>query len=151
MTTADLPAIDAVQHASFVPELWEDMSLFEGILAHYGRASFVAEKDGVVLGYLITHPTYIERDDFEDGCKDLDGGEDHLYVHDLCVSPDGRGMGIAKLLLERLDVFARENGFLKYCAIAVQDAESFWLKQGFEVVKSYPYNGEPGVLMVRAL
>jgi|GEM_PF-2421113 len=151
MTLADLPAIDQVQQASFIEELWEDMSLFQGILDKYDRASFVAEKRGIVLGYLLTHPSRIDRDDFENGCEDLNSSEDHLYIHDLCVHPDGRGMGIANLLLSKLEEFAKENGFHKFAGIAVQDAESFWLKQGLKQLKPYPYHGEPGTLMVKEL
>lgn len=151
MTAADLPAIDRVQRASFTPELWEDMSLFKDILAGYEHSSFVAHKDGALLGYLLTYPSIIERDDFESGWKDLSGLEDHLYIHDLCVSPDGRGKGIAALLLDKLEACAREQGFLKFCGIAVQSSESFWRKQGFTPLKPYPYHGEPGTLMVKTV
>ncbi len=151
MTLADLPAIDEVQRVAFIEELWEDMSLFQSILEKYARSSFVAHKNGALLGYLITHPSRITRDDFENGCEELSGDEDSLYIHDLCVHPDGRGTGIAALLLEKLDAFAKENSFAKFAGIAVQGAESFWLKQGFEPVKPYSYRGEPGTLMMKEL
>jgi len=151
MTVSDLPAIDRVQRASFVPELWEDMSLFEGVLEGYERSSFVAHKSGELLGYLLTYPTILERDDFEDGLKDLCGEEDHIYIHDLCVHPDGRGKGIANALLEQLEIFAKDNGFTKFCGIAVQGTESFWRKHGFKKLKPYPYHGEPGVLMIKTV
>ncbi|MFP4465044.1 MAG: GNAT family N-acetyltransferase [Alphaproteobacteria bacterium] len=79
-----------------------------------------------------------------------------IYIHDLCVCPKARGMGVARLLLEHLYIFARDNGFLKLCAIAVQGAERFWLRQNFVKVKPYSYNGTsgngtPGTLMVREI
>ncbi len=149
MTLDDLPLIDKVQRAAFIEELWEDMSLFQDVLEGYAKSSFVAHKDGALLGYLLTYPSVIERDDFEGGWRDLCGHEDYLYVHDLCVHPDGRGLGIANLLLKDLEKFAEKNGFRKFAGIAVQDSISFWLKHGFTALKPYPYHGEPGTLMVK--
>jgi ribosomal protein S18 acetylase RimI-like enzyme len=151
MTLADLPAIDEMQRVAFIPELWEDMSLFQGILEKYDRSSFAAHKNGVLLGYLLTHPSRITRDDFENGCEELSGDEDSLYIHDLCIHPNGRGAGIAKLLLQNLEEFAKENGFSRFAGIAVQNTDDFWLKQGLVPLKAYTYRGEPGMLMVREL
>ena len=151
MTPADLTSIDDVQRVSFAPELREDMSLFEGILETYSDLSFVAEKSGALAGYLLAHPTSIERDDFEMGCEDLSGNEEYIYIHDLCIHPDHRRTGLALQLFNTLEKSAKEKGFDKLCGIAVQDSEGFWLKQGFEVILPYSYHGVPGTLMVKTL
>ena len=151
MIVSDLPAVDVIQRKSFVPELIEPMSLFEKMLSHYDHASYVAELDNHIVGYLMAHPSTDDSDDYEEGFWPLTGNEEALYIHDMCVDPSCRGKGVAKSLFERLVVFASENNFQKLVGIAVQDADSFWQNLGFTMLYSYPYKGEEGMFMIKEL
>jgi GNAT superfamily N-acetyltransferase len=76
----------------------EDMKkwLFSGSPA---AAGFVAEKDGVIVGYAIyfrSFSTFL--------------GKPGIWLEDLYVSPALRGQGIGKALLKRLAVTAAEGG-----------------------------------------
>ncbi len=61
--------------------------------------AFVAEEDGMILGFAL----YYIRYSTWKGCR--------LYLEDLIVTEAARGKGIGKLLFDRLIVEARELGY----------------------------------------
>jgi len=61
--------------------------------------TFVAEVDGVIVGFAL----YYIRYSTWKGCR--------MYLEDLIVTEDWRGKGVGKLLFDRLIVEAREMGF----------------------------------------
>jgi len=149
MTIEDLPGIDQVQRASFAPAFWEDMSMFKEIIEHAPSFCVLAENKGEVLGYVLAYPSLLERDDFENGWRDLTGDETYIYVHDLSITPNGRGQGLARQLFNALDFAAKDNGFTNFAGIAVQESKGFWEKLGFEVSAARLYHGQPGNLMIK--
>jgi len=61
--------------------------------------TFVAEVDGVIVGFAL----YYIRYSTWKGCR--------MYLEDLIVTEEWRGKGVGKLLFDRLIVEAREMGF----------------------------------------
>lgn len=59
----------------------------------------LAEEAGVVLGfvYVVTNRDYFS-------------GEAHAYVEDLAISPDARGKGVARALMQAAEDWTREQG-----------------------------------------
>ena len=151
MEIADLTSINEVQRAAYIPELLEDMSIFELILENDSQSSFVAFDDGRMSAYVLSYPSMLDRDDFESGWRDLTGEENTLYIHDLCVHPDYRGQGIAQRLFGKAEAYAREKDMEQLAGIAVQNSENFWSKFGFKALKPFSYHGESGFLMVKNL
>ena len=151
MRQEDLAAVYAVQLSAFPSNFIEPLSMFEEILHHYDEASYVAEFDGRVVGYILGHPADEGRDDFDKGSWAIRGDEESLYLHDLCLNPDYQGQGVARTLFERVEARAKFLEFKQLIGISVQDTQSFWIKMGFKMVRPYSYNGEDGTFMVKAL
>jgi ribosomal protein S18 acetylase RimI-like enzyme len=68
-----------------------------------------------------------------------------LYIHDLCVSKDHRGEGIAKALVSK----ALENELSPKALVSVLDSQRFWNKFGFMSQRSFDYYGGIGRYMIR--
>ncbi|MDA0675881.1 MAG: GNAT family N-acetyltransferase [Proteobacteria bacterium] len=68
-----------------------------------GRAffkAFLAEQASIAMGVVLFYPVY------HPSC-----GAPGLFMEDLVVSPEARGEGIGRLLLNHLAAYARSNGF----------------------------------------
>lgn len=79
------------------------------------QASFVAERDGAVVGFMTLKP---------DGCIDL-----------AFVAPDAMGSGVAKRLYERILAEAAASGLRRLHTEASHLARPFFQRQGWSVVK----------------
>lgn len=74
----------------------------------------------------------------------------NLYLHDLAVAPEARGLGVASLLCRELLARAGQKRFLSITLVSVQNSADFWKKFGFvEVpdVKPSPSYLENAVFM----
>jgi ribosomal protein S18 acetylase RimI-like enzyme len=68
-----------------------------------------------------------------------------LYLHDLAVSQDSRGLGVGKRLIENLLPVAKLHLFKQVMLVAVQGSESFWVQFGFTEVQDTPVCSSYGV------
>lgn len=148
MHQEDLPAVHAVQISAFAPELHEDIELFTRVFQASPESCFVAEdSSGVVGGYVLSYPSVVERDDFENGPRPLTGGEDALYIHDLCVGPSLQREGLGTALLGKARAFAESSNLALLCGIAVGNAAPFWARQGFIMNQNGTYHDTPATFM----
>lgn len=101
------------------------------ILSDDGRPVFVAEKDGNVLGYIFcVHQQYIGNNSLTDIKT--------LYIDDLCVDENARGMNIGRSLYNYAVDYARENGFYNVTLNVWADninAVKFYEKFGLKIQK----------------
>lgn len=75
-----------------------------GIIADDSRPIFVAESGGKVLGYAFCiHQQYIDNNNMTDIKT--------LYIDDLCVDEEARGMHIGTALYNYVLKYAEENGY----------------------------------------
>lgn len=58
-----------------------------------------------------------------------------LCIHDLAVHPDHRGSGAAGHLIDHAATQARQAGLAGLALVAVEGAEAYWARQGFEAVQ----------------
>jgi GNAT superfamily N-acetyltransferase len=110
------------------------------------------------LGYVLSHPwrsgSVPKLDAFLEA---IPSEADVLYIHDLALLPDARGMGAAREIIAQLKVQATEQGFTRMALCAVNGSVPFWTGQGFEVVpdpnlaKSLASYGEDARYMIRSL
>ncbi len=113
---SDIPVIDKLLyqvhkiHSDIRPDLFNkgtkkytDEEL-RSIIADELTPVFVAEKDGVVLGYAFCiHQQHINDNNLTDIRT--------LYIDDLCVDEASRGMHVGRALYDHVISYARENGY----------------------------------------
>lgn len=113
---ADIPVIDQLLyqvhkiHSDIRPDLFNkgtkkytDEEL-RSIIADELTPVFVAEKDGMVLGYAFCiHQQHINDNNLTDIRT--------LYIDDLCVDEASRGMHVGRALYDHVVSYARENGY----------------------------------------
>lgn len=113
---ADIPVIDKLLyqvhkiHSDIRPDLFNkgtkkytDEEL-RSIIADELTPVFVAEKDGMVLGYAFCiHQQHINNNNLTDIRT--------LYIDDLCVDEASRGMHVGRALYDHVVSYARENGY----------------------------------------
>ena len=113
---ADIPVIDKLLyqvhkiHSDIRPDLFNkgtkkytDEEL-KSIIADELTPVFVAEKDGMVSGYAFCiHQQHINDNNLTDIRT--------LYIDDLCVDEESRGMHVGRALYDHVISYARENGY----------------------------------------
>lgn len=151
ITAKDLPHVDALQRLTFSKDLLEPLSLFQEMLNHSPQTHVIAMSADQPAGYAFAHPINQTRRDFEAGCGMLTGAEDAYYLHDLCVSPNFRGQGIAKAIFDAQKKIATNLGFTKILGVSVQNSAHFWEKLGFVMQEPYCYMGVEGYYMTLEL
>jgi N-acetylglutamate synthase-like GNAT family acetyltransferase len=74
-----------------------------------------------------------------------------MYIHDIAVNPEARGLGVADHLLQRLEEAVRGSAISLWHLVSVQGSQGFWEKRGFEVSSDPLPNGygAEAVLMLR--
>ena len=137
----DLSGIMQLQARSYDVSLHEPVALFERILELSPATCFTASYDEDLAGYLFTYPVPDRYKDFGKKLPDVTGGETTLYIHDLCVGPEQRGKGIARLLYDGMIESLATIRLKKLVAVAVQDSTGFWQKCGFQIGAPYTYPG----------
>jgi len=120
----------------------EDRETFTRMIAVYPQGCLGASVGGIFAGYVFFHPYHENTVKPLDFPLDLDGTEDCMYIHDIAVHPRSRGMGLTRMLMERVDEETRSRGFDVQCLMAVQGSQDFWEKYGFSIVRKIEGYGE---------
>lgn len=151
VTKADIPEVHVLQCRAFKPEFHEPLDLYYEMFAFYPDGCFVITVENVIAGYIFLHPADDDRTDYEEAGWAMHGGEQCLFIHDLCIDPDFQGQGLSNIGAQYIVSFAAERGFQKIIGVAIEGVEAFWEKQGFTMVRPYRYNGEPAMFMERKI
>lgn len=133
MTPDDLDGVCAVAAVAF-PDHFEDRECFADRLVLHPEGCQVLTDGRQVSGYLIAYPS--RRGSIpalNSRLNALPDASDVLYVHDLALRPQARGTGHARAAIRALVEQARGDGWQALALVAVNDAESFWARHGFEV------------------
>ncbi|CAN5465932.1 GNAT family N-acetyltransferase [soil metagenome] len=136
MTEADLDAVAAIAVIGF-PDHFESRPMFANRLSLAPEGCFVLGDGPRVLGYLIAYPW--RTDDappLNTLIEAIPGDAAVMYLHDLCLHPDARGLGATGEIVERLADQARASGWPAVVLVAVNDATGFWARHGFAVRES---------------
>lgn len=144
---SDLPAVDRIAQIVHVDHP-EDMAVYHNRLALYPQGCMALERDGQVMGYMVAHPW---SDDaappkLNQILDDLPVS-DCLYLHDIALLPETRGMGAGRIATAKLVQFAKDHGYRKIWLTAVSGADSFWSQQGFRRVGDDSPYGEGTMVM----
>ncbi len=142
LRTADLDAILRLQSDCYGPDYVEPVEAFEAKLSGtmplqtcWGAFA----DDGALLAYAISLPVCadtlpaLHAADYRRPMKPT-----LLYLHDVAVSPQGRGQGLVQALLWRIQQGATRLGLERIGLIAVQDSAPYWQRLGFSPLPSMP-------------
>ena len=135
MAPADLPAvmrIAAVVH----PDYPEDEAVFvERLKLAPAGCHVLAGADGVLLGYLVSHPwPDATLPALNSRLGAIPPGTRNWYIHDLALLPEGRGGGAAGRVVAQIAEHALRAGHASLALVAVNNSTGFWQRQGFRVV-----------------
>ena len=134
MTEPDLEEIFVLQTLAFPPELVESKAAFTVKLHAFPTGCLAAKVDNKTVGYLFTIP-WLKNLVIEVNASDLSqpGKADCLYIHDLAIDPQFRGMKLGNALVAEARKMAQENGFAWMTLVAVRGADRYWEKFDFVV------------------
>jgi GNAT superfamily N-acetyltransferase len=129
----DWPQIDRVQHACFPATAIESTGALKSISDAASAFCSAAEENGVVVGYLLSHP-WISGDlpALNEPLTGCPADADTLFIHDMALLPEARGGGLASRMVNRVLDAARERKLSGASLLSVQKTTSFWARFGFE-------------------
>lgn len=163
----ELSIIYNIQVKSYDDNYVEEKDALFEIFSNFGDGCLCAEINGKIVAYVLSFPwirgipapltskkfsmlkNFNELKDTND--KDIYKIFDCYYIHDLCVSPEYRFMGIGRSLLESVISLARQINFKVISLTSVQGSKLILEKIGFYTVKEVDYGGSTAYLMEKIL
>jgi GNAT superfamily N-acetyltransferase len=136
MTVADLPLVERIAEIVH-PAYPESAEVPTERLALFPAGCLVAEDGaGAALGYAVSHPSRLGRPPALDSrLGGLPRDADCLYLHDVALLPEARGLGLGEALIVLLRDLARRQGLPMLALTAVNHSAPYWSRRGF---KRYP-------------
>ncbi|CAK7193202.1 hypothetical protein COMNV_01416 [Commensalibacter sp. Nvir] len=92
---------------------------------------FIATYKGTIRGYLLSIPALLEKPPVLNATAPIVEKPNCLYLHDLSINPDARGLGIANCLVKRFFSALSDKNLDKACLVSVQNSQKFWHHYGF--------------------
>lgn len=132
MTEADLDAVATTARLGF-PDHFEGRDIFANRLALFPRGCFtLARSDGKLLGYPVAYPWVSDSAPaLNESLRTLPADATVMYLHDLALLPEARGFGFGREMITTLAEQARAEGWAAISLVAVNNAASYWKRQGF--------------------
>ncbi|RKF19385.1 N-acetyltransferase [Altericroceibacterium spongiae] len=157
MSAADLPAVSELADAIHV-DYPEEAEVFAEKFTLYPAGCFIFDHAGTALGYFISHP-WLRKNPPPLNRKlgALPAQPDIFYLHDLALAPAARGHGAAGHIIREAEKLAVKAHYHRMALVAVGDADTFWLRQGFEpemdeeMQRKLANYGESAIYMEKAL
>lgn len=153
LSLCDLPGVMEVQRSAYPDGLIEPAASFARKLEIWPEGAKGAFDGGVLAGYLFCHPWPAGTvAPFGSEQIVIPSAKADLFIHDLAVRPERRGVGIASLLVREAVAMAAAHRLSRCALVAVLGARPFWERQGFRAVREVGYGeGGRGWFMVRDL
>ena len=159
MQATDIAGVLAVQALCYAPAMNESAQTILHRLQQAADFAWVAEKPQGVVAYLVTYPSHLGKLTRLGEAFEVSDSADCLYLHDLAVSPSGKGLGLGQQLVEHAFALARSRALRHAALVSVQDSGDYWSSLGFApqeidqpgqrvALASYP---APAIYMTRRL
>ncbi|CAI3950887.1 Ribosomal protein S18 acetylase RimI and related acetyltransferases (RimI) (PDB:1GHE) [Commensalibacter communis] len=101
---------------------------------------FIAKDNQSIRGYLLSLPSSLGNPpQLHSNTQTTEPNPNCLYLHDLAIHPNARGMGVGKLLIQHFAKIALQKQFEHASLISIQNSVPFWEKYGFKVVSADSY------------
>lgn len=133
MTPNDIPTADAIGEIVH-PDFPEDIAVMKNRFALFPQGCFVAEGQDKLLGYAISHPSIIGEPAPLDTIITLPENADCLFLHDIALSDNARGLGLGRRIVPLLTKTTLECGFHRLSLVSVNNSLGFWQSQGFIIL-----------------
>ena len=136
ITLEEIASVLEIQRDCYDEGYIEDSRTFTRMITVYPQGCLGVSVGDMLAAYVFFHPY---RDDVVkplDLSLVLNGTEDCMYLHDIAVHHRYRGMGLAGMLMERVDHETRRGGFEAQCLVAVQSSQDYWGNYGFKIVRT---------------
>lgn len=130
MRPTDLSAVFTLQCCAYRADYHEPVAALASRLAAGAEFCFVAEQGGQLAGYIFAHPWVGEPPALHVPLASI-GTADHVFIHDLAVSPAFRRASAGKRLQAAVLERAVNSGFAGMHLVAVGAARLFWHGLGF--------------------
>lgn len=141
----DLSNIEDLANLVYPSDYYESSESFRSKIEQFPTGCVLAKEGDRVCGYIVSFPFYLDQV-FHLNCFYTKVKKPTCYyIHDLCVHPEFRGLGIAKTLFEKV---CKKNK-KAICLVSVLNSESFWGKLGFIVKQKITYHGFPAFYMCK--
>lgn len=132
MLPSDLDEVCHIQSQCYDESILESSASFAAKLKASAYFSFMAEKDGAALGYIVAVPWVFGEVLKLNGSKfTISPSADSICIHDLSVNPESRSLGVASALIGSVLDAANNKGFNRVFLVAIQGASSYWKRYGF--------------------
>ncbi|MCP4196588.1 MAG: GNAT family N-acetyltransferase [Proteobacteria bacterium] len=136
MTRADLDTVMRIQRKAYQPFFHETKEVFSSRLHIYPEGCWIAARNGQAVGYLFSHPWYLnDLPGLDRALMALPDIIDCYHIHDLAVDPNFAGHGIGRASANKAVTLCRRHsekfGHTTATLVAVQDSQGFWAKFGF--------------------
>lgn len=95
------------------------------------KTCFVIEHQGSLVGYCLAHPWTVDTPPSLYQEITTLPKANSLYLHDIAISAKAQGLGAGRKVLNQLHHLANDLGLTSLSLVAVQGADSYWLKMGF--------------------
>ncbi|UEM20889.1 GNAT family N-acetyltransferase [Skermanella mucosa] len=132
MGPADLPTVERIAEIVH-PGYPESPEVPAERLALFPAGCLIArDGHGSVLGYAVSHPGTLGRPPALDSLLGgLPPDADCLYLHDVALLPEARGLGLGESLVDILRDLARRRGLPALALTAVNRSAPYWRRRGF--------------------
>lgn len=141
-TADDIQAILNIQAACYPADFIESAATLQRKQQLAPNTSWLIEIDGKAMGYLFCHPWHSDTPPaLGKKLAEIPTAADRFYIHDLAISPAGRGKQLADQLIEHALQWARQSQFKQAMLVAVLGADAFWRKQQFSSKPSIQLSG----------
>ena len=159
MQATDIAGVLAVQALCYAPAMNESADTIQYRLQQAADFAWVADTPLGVVAYLVTYPSQLGKLTRLGEAFQVSNSADCLYLHDLAVSPNGKGLGLGQRLVGHAFAIARSRALRHAALVSVQDSGDYWRSLGFAAkeidqpgqraaLASYP---APAIYMTREL
>lgn len=113
-------------------KFWESVTFLHHVVSL--GLSYVAKSSnsGSVVGYALCHFISDPTDPPRLNSILSNHGNKYIFIHDICVDKAYQCQGIASKLLNTIHEYASSKHIPQIYLIAVQNAQSFWARHGYE-------------------
>lgn len=132
MQQNDLAAVIRLQDSCYHDDLFEAPDVVQQRFMRHPQSCWVAVYKDKLWGYLFTYPSKVGKVNPLGAEFPQYASADCLYLHDVAVSRDARGQGVASALVHQAALHAKELGLPQLALVAVQNSLEFWQQQGFQ-------------------